>query len=120
LRRLLDRFGSKQLKPAAAALAQRATRTLQQHAQVLGLLGLDAEEFLDQQRRLKLAATGLTEGEVEHAIASRQEARKARNFAESDRIREDLARKGIQLEDGPDGTRWRVSSDKEELDEAVT
>jgi len=44
---------------------------------------------------------------VEHAIEARNAARRARNFAESDRIRDELLAKGILLEDTPGGTRWR-------------
>ena len=45
--------------------------------------------------------------DVEKLIALRVAARKARNFAESDRIRDELAAKGIVLEDTPAGVRWR-------------
>jgi cysteinyl-tRNA synthetase len=45
--------------------------------------------------------------EVEKLIEARLAARKARNFAESDRIRDELLAKGIILEDTPGGTRWR-------------
>jgi cysteinyl-tRNA synthetase len=113
LRRFLDRFGQKRLKGPAAALAQRAGQLLQQYAQVLGLLTQDAELFLDQQRRLKLPSTGMSVAEVEHLIALRHEARLAKNFAESDRIRDELVCRRIFLEDGPDGTRWRVGDDRE-------
>jgi cysteinyl-tRNA synthetase len=47
------------------------------------------------------------DSEIEAMIAARNAARKARNFAESDRIRDDLVAKGILLEDTPAGVRWR-------------
>ncbi|HJT18065.1 MAG TPA: cysteine--tRNA ligase [Thermoanaerobaculia bacterium] len=44
---------------------------------------------------------------IEKMIDARNAARRARNFAESDRIRDELLAKGILLEDTPGGTRWR-------------
>ena len=49
----------------------------------------------------------LLDPEIEALIASRQQARKAKNFQESDRIRDLLTAKGIVLEDTPLGVRWR-------------
>jgi cysteinyl-tRNA synthetase len=66
---------------------------------VMGLLQQDAEAWLH----------GSDKGaaDIEAAIAARNAARKTKNFAEADRIRTDLALKGILLEDGPGGTTWR-------------
>jgi cysteinyl-tRNA synthetase len=47
------------------------------------------------------------DADVEQMIEARNAARKARNFAESDRIRDELLARGIILEDGAAGTRWR-------------
>ncbi len=52
-------------------------------------------------------ARQLLDPEVEALIAMRQTARNARDFPESDRIRDQLASRGVLLEDTPQGVRWR-------------
>src|SRR5690242_2274516 len=46
--------------------------------------------------------------EIARAIEARNAARKAKDFKESDRIRDALLAQGIQLNDGPDGTTWEI------------
>ena len=55
------------------------------------------------------ADSDLVDGLVRMLIDMRQEARQARDWAKSDAIRDRLSEMGIALEDGPDGTRWRLS-----------
>ncbi len=109
LQRFLDTFGRKNLKGPAAHLARRAADTISKQCNALGLLMLEPEVFLDQQRRLKLKATGVSEKDLNDLIALRHKARQEKNFAEADRIRLELETKRIQLEDFPEGTKWRVS-----------
>jgi cysteinyl-tRNA synthetase len=108
LQRFLDRFGQKKLKGPASVLARRGLSQLVEHSRILGLLERDPHVFLDEQRMLKLGETGLTGEEVDHLVRLRDEARRAKDFAEADRIRAELESKRIQLEDTPSGTRWRV------------
>ncbi len=67
-----------------------------------GLLGL-----LQQPPEAWLRSSNLDAAEIERQIEVRREARTAKNFAEADRIRNELAASGIILEDDASGTTWR-------------
>jgi cysteinyl-tRNA synthetase len=67
--------------------------TIAQFDSVLGLWGPESIEILD--------------ADIEKLIAERQEARRNRNFARSDEIRDLLAEQNIILEDTKDGVRWK-------------
>lgn len=56
---------------------------------------------------LQKTTKGSLEEEIENLIAARQQARKDRNWALSDKIRDDLKSRGIVLEDTPQGVRWK-------------
>ena len=71
---------------------------------LLGLLRQDPETWL------KTTGKGeIDEAEVERLIELRAAARKAGNFEEADRIRDQLAAEGVILEDQPGRTRWRLA-----------
>jgi len=64
----------------------------------------------DKLRELGISPNGptLSDSEVEALVAERQAARKRRDFAASDRIRDELAERGVTLEDSRDGgVRWK-------------
>ncbi len=71
---------------------------------VLGLLGQDPEAWL---RGAGGGADGLSDTDIDALIEQRRQARTDKDFALSDKIRDDLAVQGIILEDGADGTTWR-------------
>ena len=84
---------------------------------MLGLLQSDPEQHLKNVGTAALTIpmvevnaqglAGLSDAEIDRLISLRVEARRAKNWAESDRIRDELKAQGIILEDGASGTSWR-------------
>ena len=70
---------------------------------ILGLLGQKPEAWL----RGAGAADGLTDADIDALVAQRKQARADKDFATSDRIRDELLASGVILEDGAGGTAWR-------------
>ena len=98
----LHRLGDALAGAASAAEAAQRKAELLAAGDLLGLLQQDPVDWF------QAGATGDASTEwIEERIAERQAARKARDFARSDAIRDELAAAGIQLEDTASGTRWQ-------------
>jgi len=82
--------------------SEKSARLLKSLAGILGLLGRRAEAFL------QLGTVAHTPESIQKLIEARLAARKAKNFAEADRIRKELEDSGVILEDGPHVTTWRL------------
>jgi cysteinyl-tRNA synthetase len=75
--------------------------TLKASANLLGLLGVSGTRWFQGD------AADEASSHIEAQVGARNAAKKARDFATADRIREELKAEGILLEDGPQGTSWR-------------
>jgi cysteinyl-tRNA synthetase len=85
---------------AAAGLAGR----LRELGGLLGVLQLEAEDFLQAGAEGRVNAA-----DVDALIQARLQARASKNWAESDRLRDQLTAMGVVLEDGKGGTSWRLA-----------
>ena len=78
---------------SAKSLVEKALDTIRQLCDVLGIITKVEKEILDS--------------DIEALIEERQAARKAKNFARADEIRDTLAAQGIILEDTREGVKWK-------------
>jgi len=99
---------------AALAAIHNLVREINTHMADEMLLERDRELVLDAISRFDSVFgifgkedTELLDADIEALIQERQEARRSRNFSRSDEIRDELAAKGIILEDTKDGVRWK-------------
>jgi cysteinyl-tRNA synthetase len=72
---------------------------------LIGLLRHTAEEW----GAFRPASVSIDEVKVVKLLEARSAARKAKNFKESDRIRDELAAMGVVLKDSKDGTTWEIA-----------
>ncbi len=77
-------------------------------AGTIAFLGLRPDMFEDW-RSARAPALAISDDEIAARVASRLEARKAKNFAEFDRIRDELAALGVVLKDSKEGTTWEIA-----------
>jgi cysteinyl-tRNA synthetase len=94
-------YGSREQGAGAGAFVAGVAR-LVELARVLGLLeqGARTQPSVDPQRKAK----------IESLVYLREQARKQRDFAEADRLRDELVALNVTLKDSRDGTTWAISS----------
>ena len=93
------------LRGEAAKGAKPAAASLKASAQLIGLLQLPINKWTS----FRPASLPIDENRVVSLIKARAAARAAKNFKESDRIRDELAAMGVVLKDSKDGTTWEFA-----------
>lgn len=96
-------------KPDLVARAQALRdRLVHLGGEVLGLFGSAPQVWLERVRLAGLEQLDVSREELEKLLAERLEARKNKDFARSDAIRDELAKQGIELHDTRDGITWKL------------
>ncbi|MGB6349654.1 MAG: cysteine--tRNA ligase [Pseudolabrys sp.] len=95
-----------ELRAEAVKGAKPAAACLKASAQLIGLLRMPAATWASFHPE---SAVAVDESKVVSLIGARNAARKAKNFKESDRIRDELAAMGVVLKDSKDGTTWEIA-----------
>ena len=111
LQRLAREINEQKSAADSMEAAAQLAAVFRELAAVLGVAQLDPEQWF----RLRApgadkrdSGAGLSDQDIERRIAARLAARKSRDFAGADRLRDELAQQGVILEDKPDGTTlWR-------------
>ena len=101
----INRWFDEEKEADKPQVAVRVVGFLREIGEPLGLLQEKPRDFL--QRATGKVGDQLEAAEIESLIAERSTARKERNWAEADRVRDLLDEKGIILKDSVDGTKWQ-------------
>ena len=96
------------------ALAARSSdnKSVEAIKRMAAVLGLPIYDLMRTELRMRPAFSSVEEADIEAALARRKEARAVKDFATSDRLRDELAAAGVEVMDGdPLGWDWKLSTD---------
>ncbi len=92
----------------AGELALRIEQAITRVGKLLGVLRAPLSDYRARTKARRLALRGLGEDSVQARVDARAMARLNKDFAEGDRIRDELAAMGVALRDSPEGTDWTI------------
>jgi cysteinyl-tRNA synthetase len=98
-----------EIRAASGTQQEELKRALKASGALLGLLAQTSDAYAASHPRRKVIDQSIDHARVNALIDARAAARKAKNFAESDRIRDELAAIGVVLKDTKDGTTWEIA-----------
>jgi cysteinyl-tRNA synthetase len=107
INRLLDESKGK-LSPEKRAAVHTAISDIKRMGSILGIVTEPPSAYFEKKKARRLAAMGIRADEVEKMLQDRRDARKARDWAKADQIRDRLAEMSIVIKDRPAGTLWMV------------
>jgi cysteinyl-tRNA synthetase len=98
-----------EFRSASGVQQDELGRSFKATGALAGLLTQTRAAYAAGHPRRKVIGQSIDHAKVDALIAARNAARKAKNFAESDRIRDELAAMGVVLKDTKDGTTWEIA-----------
>jgi cysteinyl-tRNA synthetase len=110
-RGIVDELAAKAARPGGALVDDATYMAARQLAAGLRMLGIEIKRFdphwLEKQVNSRLSID--QRQQIESLVVERELARKAKDFKESDRIRDELAAMGVVLKDSKEGTTWEIA-----------
>ncbi len=86
----------------------RLLADFQEWSQSLGIFGSDPSEFLNDLKLLQAQRKGLDPEKIEKMVVEREKARKSKEFAQADKLRNELVEMGVEIKDTPSGSVWEI------------
>jgi cysteinyl-tRNA synthetase len=94
---------------AVKKLAASAVRALDSSCAPLGLMQASSDAYWKRTKERRLRLRGLDAANIDAKVAKRTEARKAKDFAHADAIRNELSEVGVEIFDAGDTSSWKIA-----------